>query len=186
MRQHKLLYCSSYDRGLIHLLKMWDKIIEKYPDATLDIAYGWDLFDKGYSNNPERMAWKDRVNKLMEQKRITHHGRISKDKLNDLTKKCGIWAYPTDFDEINCISALNCQLYGCVPCVINQAALKETVGSGIKVEGDIYDPEAREEYLNKLLDLMGSDKWTEESQRAIKFSDGYQWEKIATLWTEEF
>ena len=186
-RQHKLLWCSSYDRGLQHLLKMWPQIKAEYPDATLDIYYGWGLFEQRYADNPERMAWKDRMDGLMTQEGITHHGRVGKEELNEATKMCGIWAYPTDFDEINCISALNCQLYGCVPCVINKAALKETVGSGIKVEGDIYDPETKEEYLKQLLGLMGDEtKWKEEQEKGKKFVEGYSWSDISKKWIKEF
>jgi len=185
--KHKLGYFSSYDRGLIWLLKLWPAIKEKYPDTTLEICYGWNLFDKAYSNNSERMAWKSKMVKLMEQDGITDHGRVSKQELNDITSQCTIWAYCTDFDEINCITALNCQSLGCVPCVINKAALKETVGSGVKVEGDIYDPDVKEEYLNQLLALMGDEKrWAEESEKGRHFAKDYSWEKIAKEWKSVF
>jgi 2-polyprenyl-3-methyl-5-hydroxy-6-metoxy-1,4-benzoquinol methylase len=187
MRQHKLFWGSSYDRGLNHLLRMWPKILEKFPDATLDICYGWGLFDQRYANNPERMAWKKKVEEMMTQKGITHHGKVGKEELNKITKECGIWAYPTDFDEINCITALNCQALGCVPCVINKAALAETVGSGVKVEGEIWDSEVRDEYLSQLIFLMGDEKrWEEEQKKGIEFSKGYLWEKMAEKWIEQF
>lgn len=186
-KQHKLLWGSSYDRGLQHLLKMWPKIKGKYPDATLDIAYGWGLFEQRFANNPERMQWKSKMDELMKQDGITHHGRVGKDELNKLTESCGIWAYPTDFDEINCITALNCQSLGCVPCVINKAALDETVGAGIKVEGDIYDPDTREDYLNKLLDLMGDEtKWKEEQLKGKEFAKSYSWSEMSKKWIKEF
>lgn len=59
--RHKLFWGSSYDRGLDILLNMWPKIIEKYPDTLLVICYGWDMFIKGYANNPERMNWMERM-----------------------------------------------------------------------------------------------------------------------------
>jgi len=187
MRQHKLWWQSSYDRGIQHLLKMWPKIKEKFPDTTLDIAYGWGLFATRYANNPERMAWMDSMNKLMTQEGITNHGRIGQDELRKIRKTCGIWTYPTDFDEINCIGALETQADGVVPCVINKAALNETVGSGVKVEGDIYDPDTREEYLKQLLLLMDDEKrWSEEIEKGIKFASSYSWEKIAKKWVNVF
>lgn len=187
MRQQKIGYFSSYDRGLEILLHIWLKIIEKYPKATLDICYGWDLFDTAYSDNPERMAWKEKMNKMMEQKGITHHGRVSKNELDKITEKCGIWAYPTNFDEINCITALNCQKLGCVPVVINRAALKETVGSGVKVDGDVYDSEVRKKYVKELLDIMGDEsRWADESSKAIEFAKSYSWSLISDQWIKEF
>ena len=91
-RHHKLFYGSSYDRGLPHLLLMWPKIKEAYPDATLDICYGWDLFVKAYNNNPERMNWKKSVSDLMHQEGITHHGRVGQSELREIRKECGVWA----------------------------------------------------------------------------------------------
>jgi len=183
MRNKKLFYGSSYDRGLIHLLNMWPDIIERYPDATLSICYGWDLFLKGYSTNPERMAWKDKVDKLMEQNGITHHGRVGKDKLKEIRKECGIWVYPTHFTEINCITALECQDDGLVPVVINLAALEETVGSGSKIEGDIYDPMTKERFKEELFKYMDDEKlWQKESESAKNFAKGYDWSLIAKEW----
>ena len=97
MRQHKMLYSSSYDRGLMHLLLMWKDIKKEIPDATLDIYYGWKLFQSFYANNPERMKWKANMEKLMQQDGITEHGRVSKSELIKAQKECGIWAYPTHF-----------------------------------------------------------------------------------------
>lgn len=187
MKQHKLWWQSSYDRGILYLLKMWPQIKKIFPDATLDIAYGWDLFYKAYANNPERMKWMDKVSELMTQEGITHHGKIGQDKLKELRKQCGIWAYTTDFEEINCIGALECQNDGVVPCVINKAALKETVGSGVKIDGEIWDPEVRAKYLKELLALMGDEKrWLEEQKKGIKFAKNFTREKIAKLWKENF
>lgn len=184
-RMHRLWYQSSYDRGLIHLLKMWPKIKEAVPDETLDITYGWDLFDRAFSNNPERMLWKERMNKLMEQDGITHHGRVGKDKLRELRKKCGVWAYPTHFEEISCIGALECQNDGVVPCVINLAALSETVQSGAKVDGDVYDPEVREKYLADLIRLStDEDLWKAEQIKGQKFAKKFDWSLIAKQWED--
>lgn len=184
---HKLWWQSSYDRGIQHILKMWPKIKEKYPETTLDIAYGWNLFTTAYANNPERMEWKDKMSELMKQPGITEHGRIGQEELRGLRNKCTIWTYPTDFDEINCIGALECQASGVVPCVINKAALVETVQSGVRVEGDIYDPDVREEYLKQLLALMGDDKrWQEEKEKGIKFAQNFSWDKISSVWIDIF
>ena len=187
MRNHRIFWGSSYDRGLQHLLKIWPDVLDAVLDATLDVAYGWNLFVKGYSNNPERMAWKDKMDDLMKQEGITHHGRVGKEQLKKIRSSCGIWAYPTDFDEINCITALESQHEGLVPCVINKAALKETVGSGIRIEGDIYMRETLEEYKNALISLMLDEKkWEEESKKAIEFAKNYDWKLIAKAWEKHF
>ena len=186
-RQHKLFYGSSYDRGLVHLLEAWPEIKKEVPDATLDVCYGWDLFDRAFANNPERMAWKDHVNELMEQDGITHHGRVGKKELIRIMKQCGVWAYFTDFDEILAITALPVQALGLVPVVINRAALKETVGSGIRVDGDINDMVTKKEISDKLSQVMTDEKlWEKEHKKAIKFAKDYTWENIAKQWLSYF
>jgi len=183
----KLFWGSSYDRGLEHLLKMWPSILEKFPAATLEVCYGWELFDRAFYNNPERQAWKQKMEELMTQKGITHHGRVSKKELKDIESKCDIWAYPTHFDEINCITGLDCQLRGVVPVVIDKAALVETVQSGIKIEGDIYDRETKSKFLGSLLEIMGDDDmWERESQKGKKFAPKFLWENVAKEWSKNF
>lgn len=187
MKQHKIFYGSSYDRGLDNLLFLWGDIKDAFPDAELHCCYGWDLFDKATQGNPERQQWKQNVQELMNQPGIIHHGRIGQDELKKVRKECGIWAYPTYFDEINCITALEVQSDGLVPVVINRAALDETVGSGVKVEGSIRNPKVLEEFKNQLLRVMGDyDYWLAESKKAKAFAKKYAWKKMADKWISEF
>lgn len=185
-KQHKLFYGSSYDRGLDILLKMWPAIKKRVPEATLDICYGWDLFIKGYSNNPERLAWMRKMDEAMTQPGITHHGRVGKKDLAKIRQECGVWVYPTYFPEINCITALECQRDGLVPVTMDSYALKETVGSGIRVAGDIYDKETKATYLLALTSMMLSKDWQKESESAKQFAKNYDWDKIAKEWEAYF
>lgn len=185
-RQHKLFWGSSYDRGLDMLLNLWPQIKLKFPDATLDICYGWNLFISGYKDNPERMNWMNRIDQQMKQPGITHHGRLSKKELTKVRQACGIWAYPTYFTETNCITALDCQRDGVVPCTVNLAGLEDSVQSGVKVEGDIYDDETKEAWLEGLFKLM-SDKryWQAEQEKGRQWAENFTWDKIARRWEDE-
>lgn len=186
-KQYRLFYGSSYDRGLSFLLFMWPDIKKAIPEAELNIAYGWDLYLLSHHNNPERMKWKEGIDTLMKQEGIIHHGRLGKDKLRELRLKCGIWAYPTNFDEINCITAIECQKDGLVPVVINRAALKEVVQSGIKVEGKIEDMDVQDAYRAALIELMQDDKrWKAEEKNARSVVEKYSIEKIAKEWVKVF
>lgn len=185
-KHHKLIYTSSYDRGLQHLLFIWSDIKKQFPDATLDIAYGWNVFDSIFAGNPERQEWKQNMISLMKQDGITEHGRIGKRELQELRKQCGIWSYPTNFTEINCISALENQADGVVPAAIACAALRTSVGCGVLVAGDIYDKETIEKYKEELLSLMGDEKkWKKESKKAVEFAKQFDWTNIASQWTKE-
>jgi hypothetical protein len=70
---------------------------------------------------------------------------------------------------------------------MNKAGLKDTVGSGIAIDGEIWDPAVREEYLKQLLDLMGDEKrWLEEQKKGKEFAKSYNRESIAQLWIKNF
>lgn len=182
-KQHTLFWGSSYDRGLQYLLFMWPEIRTAFPDAELHVCYGWETFLQLVGNNPERMEWYRSMLTLMQQPGIVDHGRLGKEELAKVRETCGIWSYPTDFLEINCITALETQRDGLVPVTMSLGALQETVGTGIKVVGDIKKPEIQKEYLKQLLDMMGDkEKWEKESKKAKKFTNKYDWSTIAMEW----
>ena len=189
MRDNKTIaYGSSYDRGLEHLLKMWPDIIKEVPEAKLRIFYGWTLFDKIMANNPERMAWKEKMNELMKQPGITHLGRISHGACQVEFENAGIWAYPTHFGEISCITAMRAQALGAIPVVVSYAALEETVQYGAKVDGDIYEPEVYEKFKKVLITLLKDDKNQKKIRVAMmKWAKGqFAWSKVAKQWDTEF
>lgn len=188
---YRIVYTSSYDRGLEHLLKMWPDVKAEVPQATLHICYGWNLFETFYRNNPERMAWKEKMDELMKQDGITHLGRVSQVEVLRETYKAGIWAYPTHFGEISCITAMKCQAAGAVPVVCGYAALKETVQFGVKVnvdENDIYDPDTKREFKNQLVKMMKHKGLMEDTrEQMVKWArDKFSWTSIAKQWDEEF
>jgi glycosyltransferase involved in cell wall biosynthesis len=184
---YKCFYGSSYDRGLQQLLEMWPDIIKAVPQATLTVRYGWQLFDKFYSNNPSSMMWKARIVEMLGQPGISAHGRLPQPELEKEMRSCGIWSYPTTFGEINCINALKAQAFGLEPVVVNYAALKETVQFGRKVDGDIYDQETKEEYKKQLIDALKNPMSEEKREEMMKWAkEKYAWEKIAKEWGEEF
>lgn len=184
----KLIYASSFDRGLIYLLRMWPDIKKEVPQAELHIYYGWELYDFIHRGNPARAKWKESVVKLMEQDGIVYHGRVGHEELNKAYAQSGIWAYPTDFEEISCISAMRAQKMGAVPVVTNYAALEETVKNGVRVDVDITTEEGQKEYLKALVDLLKDEKKQQEiREQMMKFAATYyDWENVAKIWAQNF
>ena len=182
-KHHRLFYGSSYDRGLEHLLFIWDDIKKSFPDTTLHIAYGWDTFDKMTVDNPERQEWKKGMQILMNQEGIYHHGRLSKDDLKLLRKHCGIWAYPSHFFEIFCITAIECQKDGLVPVTTKIGSLPEVVHSGSIIDVEITTQKGREVYLKELIKYLADKQLVEnESKKAKKINEKYTIENVAQSW----
>lgn len=184
---YRIIWTQSYDRGLEHLLKMWLDIKKEVLQAELHIFYGWQLFDQFHKNDASAMAWKENILKMIGYDGIIDHGRLPQYELNKEYEKSGIWAYPTHFGEINCISAIKAQALGCEPVIVNYAALRETVQFGRIVEGDIYDEETQElfkiQLIQALKNPMGEDKRKEMMKWAI---EKYSWDIISSQWDKEF
>jgi len=185
---YRCIYTSSYDRGLEHLLKIWPDVKKAVPKAELHVFYGWMLFERFYGDNPERMAWMKKMNELMEQDGITHHGRVSQSDVAKEMEKSGVWAYPTHFGEISCITAMKAQALGSIPVIIDYAALETTVKFGVKVKGDIYDKETKKKYTEELVAILKNHKKQEEIRKPMmKWArEYYKWSNIAKQWSDLF
>ena len=61
-----MLYSTSYDRGLEHLLRSWGTVKEKLKLDKLYLTYGWDFLDGMIAGNPGMQEWKKMMLKLME------------------------------------------------------------------------------------------------------------------------
>src|SRR3990167_3088802 len=185
---HQLIWQSSYDRGLQWLLEMWPEIKKQVPEVTLRIFYGWNLFDFIHSNNPERQAWKKKMDQMMQQDGITHVGRVGHKELQKVNEESGIWSYPTDFGEISCISAMRAQIGGAIPVVSDYAALKETVQYGVKVPLDepykCRTKEWQETYIKALVKVLNADANEGGRQEMMAWAkDKFAWSSVAAQWS---
>lgn len=98
---HHFIYASSPDRGLVRLLKIWPRIRKAFPDATLDIFYGWEGSMKLGLGTP---AWTKLFRKvrteymaLRWQPGVTERGRVNHEVLAREFQRSSAWLYPTHF-----------------------------------------------------------------------------------------
>lgn len=180
----RMFYASSPDRGLPYLLNAWPQIRKEVPDAELHIYYGFEIYDVIHANNPARVQWKNEVLQMMKQDGIIYHGRVGHDALHREIAKSGIWAYPTDFTEISCITAMKAQALGAIPVVTNFAALEETVKNGLRVDVDIITKEGRKEYFNSLVELLKDPKKQQEIRKQMVpwAREYFSWKNVADSW----
>lgn len=184
--KNNLVWTSSYDRGLEYLLEMWSDIKKEVPDATLDVAYGWDLFDVSARGKTEGgRAWKAKMVSLLNQNGITEHGRLPSDEVAHLYLNADIWAYPSDFPEIDCITATKSIAAGAIPVTTSFAALYERNKHGVMVMGTAADLEVRKEFKEKLISLMKDEPRKSLIRKQLN-ADRYSWDKIAEEWSKLF
>lgn len=131
---HKFIWSSSPDRGLDTLLQLWPWIKSEWPDATLDVFYGWEFIDKVIAGDPAHPLnyIKSKISYLWhnngaEDGGLFWHGRVSPATLAKAQQQAEVWLYPTDFMETFCLTAIQAQLCGALPIASNLAALTENI-----------------------------------------------------------
>ena len=164
--KNKFIWSSSCERGLIILLRLWPRIIEKLPDATLDIC--------SYNDFP-------RDNSELEMKKIIdnfdsiiHHGKLNTNQLYKLMKQSEYWLYTTTFTETSCISAMEMLNSGVICLYYPEAGLVETIG-------DYGIPVTHGKEIEALLNLSELRK-DEIRIRGKEYALTCSWEKRAQHW----
>lgn len=173
---HKVGYFSAYYRGAECLVEIWPKIREQVPDAELHIAYGWGSWVafQGEDEFYHRMNAKFEAAK---DQGVIVHDRLSHEDLAKLMIDTQVWAYPTEFPEIHCITALKAQEALCYPVTTNVAALDETVQSGVKLDTKtIYsDGYQQGKFIKEIVAAL------KEGKRGTPVP-GVSWTDVAKVW----
>ena len=185
---HRLVYMSANERGLRILYDIWPKVRAAVPDATLDVYYGWHSFDAVNRNNPERMMWKATMQrKAKKLEGVTERGRIPQDQINKEIFKSGIWAYPSFFPEVNCITGQKAMAGGAIPVTSDYAVLKDIVKFGEAVPMGKFTEKDVEHYKDALINWM---IYPERQERIradmMKWArKEFDWVNVARQWHKE-
>jgi len=186
---YRLIYTSSYDRGLKCLLKLFPVIKKAVPKAELHIFYGWDVWDSMNADNPSKVKEKKDLLKLIEQPGVIEHGRVNQEQIIEEYQKSSILVYPSEFQEISYISGMKAQAAGCIPVTTTRAALDETIQFGLKVDSQkIYtDMFAQDEWTNGVIELLKNPPSEDKRKEMMEWAKkNFDWKKVAEAWNKEF
>lgn len=178
---HRLIYAHSPDRGLEIVLKLLPKVREVYPDATLEVFYG---FEMARQRNPALIAG---IEQLAKQSGVTLHGRIGQDQLAEEYLKADALLYPAvmpngqAFDETYCVSVVEAQAAGCFPVTSDHGALRET-NHGAHARISTFDHDAMFQLLEFWRRPLKEQK--EIRERGREWARKQTWTRIADQWME--
>lgn len=183
---NRLFYPSSPDRGLKLLLEQWWRIREFNPQATLNIAYGFNNMEtivRLMNGNDWRLEYQKELEELINQPGITFLGRVNQDEVYNQWLQTGIWPYPNDFCETSCVTAMEAQALGAFPVTNDLWAVGENVQHGFMVQG----VPQKSELIKHL--------WLSQLKTAFEFQDGidreemmewaldrFDWERVVDQW----
>lgn len=195
-RGRRVLWASSPDRGLHHLLALWPEVQKQYPDAELHICYDMDRWittvvqaaSQGMElvTSERAMLIREQLSSLLgrDNFRVTYHGGLSKPRLRDFLLSSAIVAYPCDPvapTEGYSMTILDSWAAGCQVLTTDADALPELWGDKegitilpLPVREDIWT----EAIINRLED------GTPPGPRDIPKE--YSWDSLVDKWIEGF
>ena len=186
----KFIYSSFPNRGLLELLQMWPKIVNRFPAASLHI---YADVDGKWVNSVEKEKMVQIRQMLNYYKNVAtinihYHGWVSKSELADAWLSSEYWFYPCTFMETFCLTAVEAALSKTV-CITNGlAALQNTVGNrGITVEGDATKKEWQDKALSALFSIVENKTKREELIKAnYEWASKMSWENQAAKLVKEY
>jgi glycosyltransferase involved in cell wall biosynthesis len=171
----RFCYTSSYERGLIPILKyMWPRIRATLPRATFHIHYG-----------RERLApaLLEELAPLLQQNGVVDHGRSTyEETLLERARSVAQLYLTSTPAEIDCLSIREAAALGCIPIISHYGVFAER--AGIHVVGDPDTRETQEAGADVAINLS---KMPETRRRVfiatlIKESLTTTWNEVTSQW----
>ena len=160
---HQLIYSSNPDRGLQTLVNAWPQITAAVPDVNLVVAYGWEGL-LTWSGDPawqaQQEAMRDRFTAWAAAAgNVRFTGRLPKAELYRHMAASAVCAYPNNFWETFCLTALECQAAGTPLVTSALGALPTTCNpaSNILLGGDPQSAVYQERFAAAVIDLLRAD-----------------------------
>jgi len=192
---YRLIWGSSWDRGLDNVLYLWPFLKAQVPKANIHIYYGIHNWKESClrKNDHAGLAKIAEYEEKVKQEGITVHGRVGQRELAKAYKSSSLLFYPGWFSETFFIGGVEAQRSG-VPLLANKyAGVITTFGDSALLLGGNedawwpYSKEGREAFLKEAVELLTDNrKWKEWSEKGFENSNKYSWANVAKMWDSLF
>lgn len=194
-RDPAVIYSSSPDRGLDLLLDLWPEVLDEYdalagelaPPPQLRIAYGFTpTYEAMAQVNPALQDLRRRIEDRLSLPGVRWLGQIGQDRLRKEQQECRVWAYPTDFPEVSCITAMEAQAAGLAVLTTNSAELTRTAGPAQVGRFPVaakWTAADRRRYVRELARLLVvQENWQAYHDRSILQRARFDLSHVGELW----
>ena len=196
-----LINTSSADRSLEAFLDCFEEIRKQVPGAKAQWAYGWAVWDLFHSSDAQRMEWKTKMQARMKELGVEERGRLGHGEIAQLYREANIFAYPSEFAEIDCISLSKAMAAGAIPITTDFAAMGEKSQHGgvflhsnktkddwaqpLQFHFEMTDPEQKAQFVQEAVKLLlhPPSEAEREPMRAWARAT-FDWNRIADSWHE--
>jgi len=194
-----LVNTSSADRSLEAFLDCFEEIRKQVPDVKAQWAYGWGVWDSMYASDAQRLQWKTKMQERMKQLGVEERGRVSHGEIARLYHKANVFAYPSEFSEIDCISLSKAMAAGAIPITTDFAAMGEKSQHGgvflrskktkdnwaqpYQFHFEITDPGQKAEFVRETVKLLLDPPSEAERESMREWARStFDWNRIAGSW----
>jgi len=183
--QVRLIYHTTPHRGLNIAVAAVKELAKIHGDKIhFDVfssfeAYGWKDRDKPFESLFEE---------IKEHPQMTYHGFQENDVVREALQNSHIFAYPSNWPETSCISAIEAMSAGCQIVCPNHAALPETTGNFAIMYQWSEDIQHHANIFANMLNAAIEHNFSDDIQRKLAFQKNwtdnfYNWDLRASEWT---
>lgn len=190
--QRRVVYASSPDRGLHHLLSIWPEIRQQVPDAELKIFYRLGPWLDRVRNNPDVIGKRARIIEsaiatLSDGHGVTVVGLVPNVQMAREFQEAKLLAYPCDpvrYTEGFGCSVLDAAAGGCIPIISNADALPSVHGeSALTVKGSPAGDLQREAWIATIVKTLRLSETPQEWKDKMRtHAMNHERMKIARAW----
>lgn len=196
----RIVYCSSPDRGLHHLLYWFPRIRRRVPEATLRVYYEYQKFyektsflwhnqtkwyELGFRSRHTNECFR-RLGKRGENG-IYLVGNVSNVDMSRELRRSRLLAYPCDpvsYTEGFSVSVMDACAAGCVPLISDRDAIGSVYSGAAEIIPGAPG-ENEKQWLDSIERALTDDDYANVvSTRARAFAQGFSRQKVAQQWDD--
>ena len=173
---NRIIFCSVPNRGLDNLYRMAPRIREKVEDLEIIITSDYRLWGLDQPDNYVYRTLFDNYDY------VRFVGKVPRQELVEYQRSSKVMAYPTNYNECFCISAMECMAAGAVPVTFDLGALPDTVGEGGVV---LSNTGGDDDYVNSIIRLLKNEITARTyRKKGYQIAKEHDWRVIANEWVK--
>ncbi len=180
------LYMSTPERGLEYLITLWPIIHRECPWSLLKITSGFQLY--GWSEEDAKKHSRHIYDRITKLDGVEYVGPIPRPQLQALQSQAQIMLYPSTYDEMCCIAALEASAAEMAILTTNRAALKERVVPGLTgylVDGHPEEIAYQQDFVAYAVSMLQDEDKTAAMGRAGRITAAeHDYSVLAAQWED--
>lgn len=158
--KNRLIFTSVPARGLDNLLRIYPIIQKEIPDVSLAITSDYRLWGSGAGNEQFREQWRNQTN-------VEFFGALPRMKYIEELMKSQILLYPSNYDELFCVSVAEAQYAGALPITSSAGALL-TTNMGTVINYDANNNCYDFAYIDETIGFLKDQDWLLKVQNFVR------------------